>query len=181
MPVICKGTEDMAKHRGLYIIFRIAMFIVLLMATLWTISFIIQARVDKNLADLHPKVERITAEASLDRVARVINEFHRYGATPDVNQQATPAPTENRELVAWFNRLGLWLDPNTVQDGLLVDIWGRPVHLIAEDGQLKQLGSAGPNGQWEQGAGDDLLSPEIDPYQEHNEPGPWQPLSPASG
>jgi len=73
-----------------------------------------------------------------------------------------PPPTLHKPLVLWLRDHGAqWGKSVRVQDGLLVDGWGNPMHLVVEDGRLLTLGSSGPNGRWEEGTGDDILGPPI--------------------
>jgi len=67
-------------------------------------------------------------------------------------------PTTLSKLVIWIqenaanNEDRIDYDRQTIEDS-----WGRAIVLITDNGRLTSLGSAGPNGLWEGGGGDDVV------------------------
>jgi hypothetical protein len=74
----------------------------------------------------------------------------------------TPPPGTAREYGDWLMR---WAPDVTTEgyvfyddkQGVFLDPWNRPVVIIAREGTVSGLGSAGPNGVWEEGKNDDVV------------------------
>jgi hypothetical protein len=71
-------------------------------------------------------------------------------------------PFDNELLLAWFVENGVPLHRFFIEDDRLLDSWGNELHIIRVSPTAMQVGSSGPNGQWEQGQGDDILGDAID-------------------
>ena len=83
-------------------------------------------------------------------------------------------PQDIGSLVPWLRRHSAQLsDSVLIQDGMLIDGWGNSLRLVRREDSLIQVGSAGRNGQWENGGGDDLVGPEIDPSKYKVASQPW--------
>ena len=71
------------------------------------------------------------------------------------------APLAMDALVQWFSKhkllqeqeYDLFIDPATNR---MIDGWRRPLVALEKDGRLTGFGSAGTNGRWEGGGGDDI-------------------------
>ena len=61
-------------------------------------------------------------------------------------------------LVDWLHeKWGKHLHDVDYDRKVIRDWWDSPIVLVVEEGKLKSLGSRGPNGQWEDGSGDDIV------------------------
>jgi len=68
-----------------------------------------------------------------------------------------PPPLKLPELVDWLAKHaaeGPYID---YKRKTIRDVWGNPVVVVSESGKLTGLGSAGPDGNWQNGAGDDIV------------------------
>lgn len=67
------------------------------------------------------------------------------------------APAKLPDLVHWLDKAGLcetvYMD---CQRKTIIDIWGRDVVLLTQNGKLSGLGSKGEDGIWQGGYGDDI-------------------------
>jgi len=64
--------------------------------------------------------------------------------------------------------------------GVFVDPWRRPIVLIQEAGALVGLGSCGPDGQWEEGEEDDVVTNFSEIFFDTEPPGtPWPSDTPS--
>ena len=80
-------------------------------------------------------------------------------------------PADNAALVTWLTGNGaVFHDAVIIQDGRFVDTWGNDLVVMVSEGEVFQLGSAGPNGQWEGGEGDDIVRHGIDTSDWPDEP-----------
>ena len=75
------------------------------------------------------------------------------------------APANEKEYSIWLmernDDVKRWAEWGTIpfdpEKKMFLDAWRRPVVLVTESGSLTGLGSSGPNGQWQNGEGDDIL------------------------
>lgn len=68
-----------------------------------------------------------------------------------------PAPTDMRKLVGWLGKHAPRNEEHIdYVKGTIRDAWGRDIILVSEGGRLKAVGSAGEDGVWEGGRGDDI-------------------------
>ncbi len=69
-----------------------------------------------------------------------------------------PPPTSLPRLVDWIaTNVSNDLDYIDYDNKTIRDPWNNEVVLVAENETLIGIGSAGPNGRWENGQGDDIL------------------------
>ena len=109
---------------------------------------------DKEIAELKRRAQTLAA----------LTELWAQVSSVSV-ETGEPPPALAKPLVIWLRDHGADLrDPVRVQDGLLLDGWGNPMHLVVEDGRLLTLGSSGANGRWEEGRGDDILGRSLRHY-----------------
>lgn len=107
---------------------------------------------NKDVTETRQTVEMISRLSCL--VHRIIDLETRL--------DGTEAPTTMEGLVRWLHPaiesrgICSLLDDSS---GTLTDLWGRPLQLIVVDGRLAEVGSKGPNGEWEEGKGDDIVMP----------------------
>ncbi len=85
------------------------------------------------------------------------NRLRSIAVGIDLSEHATgePAPTSMPALVEWLRHYGKPLDAD-YDNKTIRDMWGREVQLTVQDGKLRGLSSAGSNGIWEGGQGDDI-------------------------
>lgn len=84
----------------------------------------------------------------------------------EINEASTGdhAPVRSSKFVQWLlegldvqdDREGAFRRIDAAGESI-VDEWGSEVVVLAKEGRLWALGSAGPNGRWENGGGDDIL------------------------
>jgi len=87
-------------------------------------------------------------------------------------------PLAAAELIPWLREHKV-IRPDEpfmrIDNGLVVDAWGSPIVLIAEDRVLTALGSRGPNGTWDGGRVDDLVQ-KLEPLR--RDPHEWATTRP---
>jgi hypothetical protein len=67
-----------------------------------------------------------------------------------------PAPSDPAKLVQWM-KMHMGGEPLYTKNGILLDPWDHPVVVLTSDGKVTGLGSAGPDGVWQGGTGDDIV------------------------
>ncbi len=68
-----------------------------------------------------------------------------------------PAPTSLTLLVTWLEKKILVKESFIDYEGKTIkDIWGNTIIIMSQQDRFIGVGSAGPNGKWEGGQGDDL-------------------------
>jgi hypothetical protein len=73
-------------------------------------------------------------------------------------RHAEPIPVNLAEVTVWLQ--GMWLEDDEhidFRNGTISDAWGNRAVVISEGNTFLGLGSAGPDGRWEGGSGDDIV------------------------
>jgi hypothetical protein len=126
------------------------LMVVLVCALIFLLSLgFISARGGKMRDGPSSGYDRATTRNHLASICRLIPLFE------ETSKQ--PAPVTMPEFVDWLGACTKQLDVD-YEGRTIRDYWGRPAVLIVRDGKLDALGSAGPNGRWEEGKGDDILA-----------------------
>lgn len=103
-----------------------------------------------------PRDDALTDEAL------VVHRLRGLMATiEDIADEQTPPPVESEALVSWLTdtyRRGDEVHPAVDQQkGIITDVWGNRVVVLAMEDALWGLASPGRNGTWDDGGKDDIV------------------------